>query len=191
MQHFDLKDLPQQSWKNGRGTTRLITSKDKTGNGSTFDWRISVAEIAENCPFSVFPDVDRIAIVLENGPLRLCHANTLGELVQPQYVAYQNEPVAFDGALELHAYIVSDPVLCLNIMTRRGAAVADVQLINGSTAIDAASDTLLFAAGDGWRLGQVSLPKHSGILVDSRRLVQASAASSVNGPLIAVTLTDA
>lgn len=191
MQHFDLKDLPPQPWNNGRGTTRLIASSGDDGSGLAFDWRISVAEIAESCPFSVFPDVDRIAIVLENGPLRLCQAGALGELARPQYVACHNEPTAFDGALELHAYINSDPVLCLNIMTRRGAAIADVQVINGNTVIDAVPNTMLFAAGDGWRLSQVPLPKYGGVLVAGRRTLHATAAGSVNGPLIAVTLTDA
>lgn len=191
MQHFNLRDLPQQPWNNGRGSTRLVASAGDGSSGTGFYWRVSVAEIAENCPFSIFPGVDRIAIVLENGPLRLCQANALDELALPRYVASQNKPIAFDGALELHAYIISKPVLCLNIMTRRGAAQAEVHVISASTAINAAPDTILLAAGDGWRLDQAALPKHSGVLIGSHSPIRATAGSSVNGPLICVTLTNA
>ncbi|HEY9239438.1 MAG TPA: HutD family protein, partial [Burkholderiaceae bacterium] len=47
---IDLREIAPQAWKNGAGLTREIAFG---GPGAAdFDWRISVAEVARDAPFS-------------------------------------------------------------------------------------------------------------------------------------------
>src|SRR4051812_2958521 len=52
-------------WKNGGGwTTELAVSPDAADSGA-FDWRISIAEIGSDGPFSTFPEYDRQIALLD------------------------------------------------------------------------------------------------------------------------------
>ena len=64
---FDRHSLPATPWKNGGGLTREIVCMPHGGGLDSFDWRVSIAHIASNGPFSTFPGVDRVITLLENG----------------------------------------------------------------------------------------------------------------------------
>ena len=51
-------------WKNGGGETIEIMKWPQDGDLSHFDWRISMAQVALDGPFSVFPKIDRHLAVL-------------------------------------------------------------------------------------------------------------------------------
>jgi environmental stress-induced protein Ves len=188
MKRFALKDLPQQPWKNGGGTTRTAHTQRAKDAAAPFDWRVSIAEIVENGPFSLFPGVDRIAVVLENGPLRLSTSPALGHLVQPLYVAQAHCPIAFDGETELFSDIGDGPVLCLNIMTRRSAAAAMVRVLHSDELVKPGDGMILFAAGAGWKIGNVHLEKYEGLLLDQDAPVAVRAPGVNNGPLISISI---
>lgn len=189
MQRFHLNDLPSQPWKNGRGSTRVVHSEGNRDDGVDFDWRISVAEITESGPFSVFTGVERIAVVLENGPLYLCRAPAIGEVIQHQYVALRHKPLSFHGDQELHAYISGDATLCLNIMTRRSKVRAEVQVFHDSCLIRPTHQVMLFAVSEGWEIDQVPLLKYSGVFArDGKRPIRIRSPASATEPLIAVTI---
>ena len=57
-------------WKNGGGVTREVAAFPDGAGFDDFLWRISMAEVRADGPFSVFPGVDRVLAVLE-GRLRL------------------------------------------------------------------------------------------------------------------------
>jgi environmental stress-induced protein Ves len=81
------RDLIAAPWKNGRGITREIVSVGEgTGTESGtrlaagFDWRLSMAEVSQDAPFSSFPGVrrhfvvivgDGLELLLPDGPRRL------------------------------------------------------------------------------------------------------------------------
>ena len=60
-------DHLQMPWKNGGGLTREVASSPPGSALTDFDWRISFAEVAAGGPFSTFPGVDRV-IILIDGP---------------------------------------------------------------------------------------------------------------------------
>src|SRR5450830_954266 len=78
MQTILLADIPAQLWRNGAGLTRPIASglASIAGRATTrvpagtvphldaFDWRISLADIKGDGPFSAFPGIDRCAVLL-------------------------------------------------------------------------------------------------------------------------------
>jgi environmental stress-induced protein Ves len=54
-------------WKNGGGITHEILKQE---HGGKLLWRLSIAEVASDGPFSLFPGLSRILTVIEGA--RLC-----------------------------------------------------------------------------------------------------------------------
>jgi environmental stress-induced protein Ves len=113
-------------WKNGGGVTREIAAWPEGAGMDDFVWRVSLAEVAADGPFSAFPDVDRTLTVVEGAGMDL----TVGGerwLVNTRY-----EPRDFRGDVPTDCRLLDGPVVNLNVMWRRGAvsttpAVAVVQ----------------------------------------------------------------
>ena len=59
--------LPRRPWKNGGGTTVEIAVFPAGAGFDGFDWRLSMADVVADGPFSAFPDIDR-TLVLIDGP---------------------------------------------------------------------------------------------------------------------------
>ena len=102
-------------WKNGGGVTREIAAWPEGAGMDDFAWRVSLAEVAADGPFSAFPDVDRTLTVVEGAGMDL----TVGGerwLVNTRYV-----PRDFRGDLPTDCRLLDGPVVNLNVMWRRGA----------------------------------------------------------------------
>ena len=102
-------------WKNGGGVTREIAAWPEGSGMDDFAWRVSLAEVAADGPFSAFPDVDRTLTVVEGAGMDL----TVGGerwLVNTRY-----EPRDFRGDVPTDCRLLDGPVVNLNVMWRRGA----------------------------------------------------------------------
>ncbi|MFD0462192.1 HutD family protein [Microvirga aerilata] len=64
-------DLVRVAWKNGGGTTAEVAAFPEGSGFDTFGWRISMADVESDGPFSVFPDIDRTLIVVEGNGIEL------------------------------------------------------------------------------------------------------------------------
>ncbi|MDF3836776.1 HutD family protein, partial [Cupriavidus basilensis] len=71
MERFSLGALAPQPWKNGGGVTREIAAWPEGAGMGDFQWRVSVADIAADGPFSAFPGIDRQIVLLEGAGVRL------------------------------------------------------------------------------------------------------------------------
>ncbi|MFG2781781.1 HutD family protein [Streptomyces prunicolor] len=122
-------------WKNGGGVTREIAAWPEGAGMDDFAWRVSLAEVAADGPFSDFPDVDRTLTVVEGAGMDL----TVGGarwLVNTRY-----EPRDFRGDVPTDCRLLDGPVVNLNVMWRRGAgpaAASPAGSTAGSTAGSAA-----------------------------------------------------
>ena len=67
-------DYRHRRWRNGGGST-LEIAREPPGDEPDFDWRVSVAEVVVDGPFSPFPGCERTSVMLEGGPLRLRFAS--------------------------------------------------------------------------------------------------------------------
>jgi environmental stress-induced protein Ves len=56
-------------WRNGQGMTREIAREPAAGEN--FLWRLSIAEIAASCDFSLFPGYDRTIALIEGAGMLL------------------------------------------------------------------------------------------------------------------------
>lgn len=107
-------------WANGLGTTIELAREPRHGD---FDWRVSVADITADGPFSTFTGCERVLTVVAGGALVLRHGDAA-----PVTVALRSTH-RFDGDVPTHAGVASGAVRALNVITRNGRTRADVAVI--------------------------------------------------------------
>lgn len=101
-------------WKNGGGCTTEITVEPPGALFHDFDWRISLATISKDGPFSLFPGVDRTLALVEGPGLMLdvdeCRRFVLGE---------DDTVIEFAGESAIQATLNGGATIDFNVMTRR------------------------------------------------------------------------
>jgi uncharacterized protein len=100
-------------WKNGGGETAEIAIAPSDASIENFDWRISMARIASDGPFSSFPAVDRTLTIIDGAGLHLVVDGKRVDLRD------HSEPFSFRGESKTHATRIGGTVTDLNVMTRR------------------------------------------------------------------------
>lgn len=114
-------DSRRERWRNGAGWTRQVHAQPSIVPGIDWDWRLSIAEIDEDAPFSAFPGVDRELVLLHGNGLRLRFDDgELRELLPP------HDRLRFAGERALVGELVDGPTEDFNLMWRRDAI--DAQL---------------------------------------------------------------
>lgn len=71
MQVIRARDCRTTRWKNGGGSTTEIAIEPANASLEDFDWRISMAVVASDGPFSSFPGIDRTLTVIQGNGLIL------------------------------------------------------------------------------------------------------------------------
>jgi uncharacterized protein len=103
IRHSELTATP---WKNGGGVTREIAAVRR---GEAVVWRLSMADVTSDGPFSNFGGLIRILTVIEGNGMELIGA--AGTL----YADY-GRPVRFDGGLVIRSRLIDGPLRDLNLM---------------------------------------------------------------------------
>ncbi len=106
--------LEAAPWKNGGGSTTQIAISPPVAGLDNFDWRISLATIAADGPFSVFPGVDRTLALVAG-------AGTIIEIDgASRFVLGEEVPlVEFAGESRVMATLSGGVTTDFNVMTRR------------------------------------------------------------------------
>lgn len=113
MKLLKAKNYEKMQWKNNKGSTREIAkSVNNTGN---INWRLSIATITEDCPFSIFENLDRSIALLDGKKLTLV-INEDKKVVLTQ----TSDAFSFDGASGVEAFTSFGNTTDLNVMTMRG-----------------------------------------------------------------------
>lgn len=126
-------DYRLQRWKNGGGMTHEIAADAENDPPA---WRISVATIERDGPFSDFRGYDRTIVALDDG-VRL---NVDGSDV----ALVQFEPFAFRGESAVSASVTASS-RDLNAMTMRAQFAHDVEVVRSAQRFLVDDDELLFA----------------------------------------------
>ncbi len=108
----DRKPMP---WKNGGGETIEIAVHPAGASLETFDWRLSIATVAIDGPFSTFAGIDRTIAVLTGDGMNM-RIDDEEQLLTPEA-----PPYPFKGDSKTEAWLVGGPVRDLNIMSRRAS----------------------------------------------------------------------
>lgn len=122
IQLLPAKDRKASPWKNGGGRTFEIAAHPPGADFETFDWRISLAEIEKDGPFSRFDGVDRILSLIE-GRMTL----EIGDPAQSHPLETASSPVIFAGESPVFARLQTPLTLDINLMTRRGRCRATLE----------------------------------------------------------------
>jgi hypothetical protein len=116
-------DQPPQPWRNGGGVTRELYAWPA---GAAWRWRISVADITQDGPFSAFDGVDRWFAVVQGAGVRLALPDPDGRRVE---LDTTSEPLAFAGEAAPDCALIDGPTRDLNLMLRRAAGSAGLQRV--------------------------------------------------------------
>ncbi|MFI8418165.1 HutD/Ves family protein [Serratia sp. NPDC078593] len=145
--YFDFERLPVSPWRNGGGETREIVCQPL--QGEAFDWRASIATIAQAGPFSAFSGIDRSITLLEGDGVHLYAAGHIDHRLTTR-----GEPFSFSGDVALHAELLGGSSQDFNIMTRRGRWRANVQPITTATTLPVGHAGVFYVLCGDWQLQQ-------------------------------------
>jgi hypothetical protein len=104
-----LDEVPAQPWRNGGGSTRELLAWP---DASRWKARISVAEVAADGPFSVFPGVQRWFAVLEGRGVELAIDGRRARVTRGA------APIGFSGGAATVCRLLGGPTRDLNLMLR-------------------------------------------------------------------------
>jgi environmental stress-induced protein Ves len=110
----------RERWRNGLGWTREIHAHAMAGS-SDWAWRLSIAEIEQDAPFSAFPGVDRELVLLSGNGLRLRFDDGEVRELQPPH-----DRLRFAGERAVTGELLDGPTQDFNLMWRRD--LVDAQL---------------------------------------------------------------
>ncbi|WP_210402875.1 HutD family protein [Thalassospira sp. MCCC 1A01428] len=102
-------------WKNGGGETVEIAVFPANAGLDDFAWRVSMASVASDGPFSSFPGIDRTLSILQGAGMMLTIGNE-----GPVTLTPGAQPFAFPADVATSAVLIKGPITDLNVMTRRG-----------------------------------------------------------------------
>lgn len=145
-------DRMASPWKNGCGETATVAVYPEGAGLDDFDWRISIARVDGDGPFSAFPGIDRTLTILSGGSMDLN-----GIALTPA-----SAPYTFDGEMPVMATVTGGPIHDLNVMTRRGRFTHRVERVTGPCTVPAGPGVRMLLAlrddvsglsrWDGWQL---------------------------------------
>lgn len=128
--HASWLAVTPEPWKNGGGVTRTL-SVDAAQQPPR--WRVSVADIDRDGPYSRFPGYDRVSVVLTGGGVELvAEGADVADVADAERITLApGVATAFAGDAGFQSRLLNGPVRVLNLFVLRGAAVASVLCVGG------------------------------------------------------------
>jgi len=142
----DYRSMP---WKNGAGRTTEIAVHPPGAALDAFAWRVSIADVERDGPFSRFPGIDRTIVLLAGSGMRLAGPATspegpgmdrkglgMGPKGTAREVELTTRFVAhdFSGDDAIDCTLLAGPCRDFNAMFRRGRARGRVAVVRDSPA---------------------------------------------------------
>ena len=141
------QDCPSTQWKNGGGSTKQLLISPINAELTEFDYRISIASISSNGPFSSFIGIDRQLVILKgdgvelsiNSHERTKQINGLGagekisgntDTTEYKRLSPADSPFCFTGETSITSQLLGSDVIDFNVMTKRGAFKAHTQKLS-------------------------------------------------------------
>ncbi|MFD2738918.1 HutD family protein [Sulfitobacter aestuarii] len=145
MRIIRMSELVEIPWKNGGGITRNIAADMQ---GDRVSWRLSMADVSVEGPFSEFAGLTRVLTVIEGTGMVL-------ETPEGALAADYAQPVTFDGATPVNARLTAGPLRDFNLMYDTQGWQGEVTVLHGPGERESAGADLLVLH---CIAGQVGLP---------------------------------
>ncbi len=152
------KDLPSMPWKNGGGSTVELLVAPQGATIGDFDFRISVATVSQDGPFSVFANIDRTLALVDGEGLTLHIDGKGAESIDEDHPYF-----SFPGEAIIHATVNNGTTMDFNVMTHRGRCRHTLEVSHGTSynIVPRGDFTLLFVAeGAGVMIGRPGAKPH-------------------------------
>ena len=131
-----------QPWKNGGGVTREVAAFPSGVGMDGFDWRVSIADVGTDGPFSIFPGIDRTLTILTGAGIALDMGGDTLRLLP-------GHPASFPGDQPATATLLDGPVTDLNVMSRRGKIAHKVTALSSAQTLAISEGVLVWISGQG------------------------------------------
>jgi environmental stress-induced protein Ves len=169
-------DFHLMPWKNGAGRTTEIAVYPPGASLETFLWRISVADVERDGPFSRFPGIDRTIVLLEGGGMRLRSGRSDIRMT----TRFAPKDLCGDDAIECK--LVAGPCRDFNAMFRRGHARGSVAVVgDGGMEFAPSFHRVAFAAAGPHECG---LPGHAVVRLEEGHAALVEASDRNEGPMV-------
>lgn len=113
IQWLPANEYRRERWPNGAGWTRHIASA--TDADARLVWRLSIAEIARDADYSLFPGMRRHQVLLQGDGLSLTVGEGPGHRLEPPHGS-----ICFPGDVPARCTLAGGPVHVLNLFHRTG-----------------------------------------------------------------------
>jgi environmental stress-induced protein Ves len=120
-----------EPWKNGGGITRTLACVDG-------EWRVSVAHVARNGPYSIFAGMTRLSLIIRGQGVVLRSADAA---VRLEYL----KPSVYDGETAWDALLIDAEVVVLNVMARTGRYRLSALVVGADADIPAGCAAVILA----------------------------------------------
>lgn len=138
MQIIRRSSLREGRWRNGMGVSWDIASE--ASGVEDFGWRLAIARIDADVPFSLYPEVDRVFTLIAGKGLTLDFDGRPPLAVERLFVPH---PFACD--IPAFCRLRDGPCHALNLFTRRGQWSVAVDVLSSGAEISHDGPILLFA----------------------------------------------
>lgn len=167
----------EAAWRNGGGITHEIAAEA----GTSPLWRLSVATIDRDGPFSDYAGYDRTIVPLD-GEIELTIDGTTERLAP-------HTPFEFRGESTVACRVLGGRARDLNVMTARNEYAHDVEIVRGRTVFLVDDDELVFvyALDGGMTVDGVAASRGDTVYLDSVERVEIVTDPDAHACVIRVT----
>ena len=147
-------DYPRMPWKNGGGTTQEVAC-NPGGSSAAFEWRLSIAEVAQDGGFSAFNGYQRIITVLEGQGIQLTVDGREQTPLMPR------QAYAFAGDARVDCRLLDGAIQDFNLIYAPQRYQARLQWASGPLVFHSAAPTVLVLNAGGELVVRVDGEKHA------------------------------
>ena len=124
-------------WANGKGTSYEVASDRNASN--QWSWRVAIAPVVEDGPFSSLPGIDRQLVVVDGNGMVL---EVDGKTVE----CLPGDVVSFSGDSTTSARLINGPIVDVGLMTVKGLYAGSMSVVTGAGSV--IESDLIVATGD-------------------------------------------
>ena len=161
-------------WANGLGITADVFLWPPDVDQWT--WRLSIADVTDDVPFSVMPGIDRHIVVAQGAGMALTIDGSVKHRMDGA-----TPPLSFDGESITTCRLLDGPIADLNLMVRRGRHVGALRvehLAMGRSFTTLPDDVALVVLSGTLRVGEAALQTFDAALLSGSAAAAFTAASA-------------
>ncbi|MEO8907803.1 MAG: HutD family protein [Microbacteriaceae bacterium] len=135
---YKAADQVRMPWKNGAGSTLEVARQDDAATGRML-WRVSIADVATDGPFSAFDGYRRVISVLDGTGMVLTVDGVRSRPLR------RRDPFEFDGGAATSCELLGGPIRDFNLIFEADRISGRMRwvTIRGSERVDSSAETVL------------------------------------------------